>query len=283
MLPVRKSPDAEANAAFIEDKQRARETNLSWIRRWRADSAAFFGAGDVILLGGNSLSDFRIRVAQSHIRHDLTPSYWSLVGILDANDMVLTAPLWPLLAPDRVPLSNGIQAIPLSTFDNPARWRNIGVIRFPGVQLDPVDCVTRLREQRSIIDIPTLILPWLGFVWGAGTGGNPLLNGFGVPSAVLVETAYGMAEVELTPGLAAASSCPEAIYQAARWWTGYYTETAGTQTTGTETAGTQTTGTETTGTQTTGKVEVEEPPTHPAGRYLLRQRQATYAEPKPIE
>ena len=288
MLPVRKSPDAEANAAFIEDKQRARETNLSWIRRWRADSAAFFGAGDVILLGGNSLSDFRIRVAQSHIRHDLTPSYWSLVGILDANDMVLTAPLWPLLAPDRVPLSNGIQAIPLSTFDNPARWPNIGVIRFPGVQLDPVDCVTRLREQRSIIDIPTLILPWLGFVWGAGTGGNPLLNGFGVPSAVLVETAYGMAEVELTPGLAAASSCPEAIYQAARWWTGYYTETAGTQTTGTqttgtETTGTQTTGTQTTGTQTTGKVEVEEPPTHPAGRYLLRQRQATYAEPKPIE
>jgi hypothetical protein len=127
--------------------------------------------------------------------------------------------------------------------------------------------VTRLREQRSIIDIPTLILPWLGFVWGAGTGGNPLLNGYGVPSAVLVETAYGMAEVELTPGLAAASSCPEAIYQAARWWTGYYTETGGPQTTTTRRR----------------RKKVEEPPTHPVGRYLLRQRQATYAEPKPIE
>jgi len=267
MLPVRKSPDAEANAAFVEDQQRGAESNLSWIRRWRADSAAFFGAGDVILLGGNSLSDFRIRVAQSHIRHDLTPSYWSLVGIVDANDLVLTAPLWPLLEPDRVPLSNGIQAIPLSTFDDPAAWRNIGVVRFPGAQLDPVDCVTRLRGQRSIIDIPTLILPWLGFVWGAGTGGNPLLNGFGVPSAVLVETAYGMAEVELTPGLAASSSCPEAIYQAARWWTGYYTETAGPQTTGTRRR----------------RKKVEEPPTHPVGRYLLRQRQATYVEPKPVE
>ena len=61
MLPVRKSPDAEPNSAFDEDKQGGAETNMSWIQRWRADSAAFFGAGDVILLGGSSLSDFRIR------------------------------------------------------------------------------------------------------------------------------------------------------------------------------------------------------------------------------
>jgi hypothetical protein len=267
MLPVRQSPDAEPNWALHEDDQRAGETNLAWIQRWRADSAAFFGAGDVIMLGGSSLTDFRIRIAQSHARHDLTPSYWSLVGILDANDMVLTAPLWPLIEPDRMPLSNGIQAIPLTTFDDPAAWPNIAVIRFPGTQLDPVECVARLRNQRSIIDIPTLILPWLGFVWGAGSAGNPLLNGFGLPSAVLVETAFGIAEVELTPGLAAASSCPEAIYQAGKWWTGFYTTTAEPQGTGSRRR----------------RKKVEEPPTHPTGRYLLRQREATYVEPKPIE
>jgi hypothetical protein len=267
MLPVRQSPDAEPNWAFHEDNARAGETNLGWIQRWRADSAAFFGAGDVIMLGGSSLTDFRIRIAQSHARHDLTPSYWSVVGIVDANDMVLTAPLWPLIEPERVPLSNGIQALPLSTFDDQAAWPNIAVIRFPGTQLDPVECVARLRRQRSIIDIPTLILPWLGFVWGAGSAGNPLLNGFGLPSAVLVETAFGIAEVELTPGLAAASSCPEAIYQAAKWWTGFYTTTAGPPTTGSRRR----------------RKNVDEPPTHPTGRYLLRQREATYVEPKPIE
>jgi hypothetical protein len=271
MLPVRRSPDPESNKAFEEDRPRKGETNLAWIQRGRAADPAFFGAGDVILLGGSSLSDFRIRIAQSHARHDLTPSYWSLAGILDANDLVLTAPLWPLLAPDRVPLSNGIQAIPLSKFDSPRAWPNVAVVRFPGVQMDPVDAVTRLREQRSIIDIPTLILPWLGFVWGAGSVGNPLLNGFGVPSAVLVETAFGMAEVELTPGLAAASSCPEAIYQAAKWWSGYYENTAGLQTTDEHPPG----------------PTVEEPPIappiNPVGCYLLRQRQATYVEPKPIE
>ena len=267
MLPVRRSPDPESNKDFQEDRSRRVESNLAWIRRGRSANPAFFGAGDVILLGGSSLGDFRIRIAQSHARHDLTPSYWSLVGILDANDQVLTAPLWPLLEPERVPLSNGVQAIPLTNFDSAAAWPNVAVIRFPGVQMDPVDCVARLRDQRSIIDIPTLILPWLGFVWGAGAATNPLLNGFGVPSAVLVETAFGIAEVELTPGLAAASSCPEAIYQAAKWWSGYYEQTAGPRTTG----------------RRPRRRKVDEPPINPVGAYLLRQRQASYVEPKPIE
>jgi hypothetical protein len=30
----------------------------------------------------------------------------------------------------------------------------------------------------------------------------------------------------LTPGLSSASSCPEAMWQAAKWWTGFYEKTA---------------------------------------------------------
>ena len=71
------------------------------------------------------------------------------------------------------------------------------------------------------------MLSWLAFVWGAGNGPNPLVNGSGLPSAVLVEIAFGIAEVELTPGLASASSCPEAIYQAAKWWHHFYADAAG--------------------------------------------------------
>jgi len=83
-----------------------------------------------------------------------------------------------------------------------------------------------------------------------------------VPSAVLVETAFAMAEVELTPGLAAASSCPEAIYQAAKWWTGYYEKTAGYD--------------EAAGTKPQGDAEA----INPVGRFLLRQPQASYLEPE---
>jgi hypothetical protein len=44
----------------------------------------------------------------------------------------------------------------------------------------------------------------------------------GIPSAVLIESAYSIIGVELTPGLAGQSSCPEAIWQAAKWWHEFY-------------------------------------------------------------
>jgi hypothetical protein len=72
-----------------------------------------------------------------------------------------------------------------------------------------------------------MILAWLGYIWGAGQQGNPLLNGMGVPSAAFVETAYGITGVELTPGLTSAASCPEAIWQSSKWWHLYYAEPRG--------------------------------------------------------
>ena len=154
-----------------------------------------------------------------------------------------------------MPVSNGIRTLPLADFDDAVAWPNIGIVRFPGTRQKPVECVKRLAKQRSIIDVPTLILPWLGFIWGAGAAGNPLLNGYGLPSAVLVEAAFGLAEVELTPGLATASSCPEAIYQAAKWWSGFYQQASGRRRSKTA--------------------------RHPVGRYKVRQREASYLEPTP--
>ena len=257
MLPVRRSTDTKANWDFNEDdRSKPEASNMAWITHWRETDSSFCSPNDVILLGGKSLADFRVRVAQSHARHDLTPSYWSLVGVID-GDRVLTAPLWPLLSPDLVPISNGVRSLPLTDFDDSGLWPNVAIIRFPPTQEPPIDCIGRLTQQRSVIDVPTLLLSWLGFVWGAGSTGNPLLTGFGVPSAVLVETAFGMGEVEITPGLATASSCPEAIYQAAKWWRDYYQLSAG----------------------NTGRRK-RKVLDHPAGRYLLRNREASYIEPE---
>ncbi len=236
MLPVRRAPTSTANTAFVKDTRSevapsvappGTETNLAWVARTRAADKTFAAPGDVVLLGGANLADFRLRVAQSHIRDDLTPSYWSQVGVLDAGDRVLTAPLWPLLRPEIVPITNGIRSLPLSGFDDPTRWPNIAIVRFPGARRPPVACVGDLRKQRTMIDIPALVLHWLAFVWGAGSAPNPLVNGSGIPSAVMTEAAFGLAEVELTPGLAAASSCPEAIYQSAKWWHDFYELAAG--------------------------------------------------------
>ena len=256
MLQMRKSQATTTNRRFSRLRARnKKETNLAWLARARADEDGVVGvAGDVMLLGGTSVADFRIRVAQSHARHDVTPSYWSLIGVLSDPDTLLTAPLWPIGDASLVPPTNGIQALPLTGFDDPLAYPNIALIQFPTARGSVVENIGRLKQQRTLIDLPTLMLTWLGFVWGAGSQGNPLIAGFGLPSAVLVETAFAIAEVELTPGLASASSCPEAIWQAAKWWHQFYER---------PTEG---------GVIDTSRI--------PFGRYVHRQSEASYRPPE---
>ena len=87
--------------------------------------------------------------------------------------------------------------------------------------------IYRVKSQRSVIDLPTLMLPWLGYIWSVGQVANPLLAGQGLPSAAFVEGGYGIAGIGLTPGLSSASSCPEAIWAAAKWWHQFYAEETG--------------------------------------------------------
>jgi hypothetical protein len=264
MQPTRHASSPGPNESFRKIEPAADESNLAWLARMAREEPGFGAAGDVLLLGGASLADFRLRVAQSHARHDLTPSYYSLVGVLGGNDDLITVPLWPLAPPDEVPSTNAIQWLPLADFDDPVRYPNIGVVRFPGVQGSVVEVIRRLRWQRSIIDLPGLLLPWLGFAWGTGSSGNPLVRELGIPSAVLVETAFGIAEVELTPGLAAASSCPEAIYQAAKWWYEFYEQSVGVR-------------------QTAEGVTADEAgPDRPIGRWTIRQPEATFLPPPDV-
>ena len=77
-----------------------------------------------------------------------------------------------------------------------------------------------------MIDLPELVVRWLEYVWAIGQSGNPLANGKGLPSAVFAETIFGIGGIELTPGLATASWCPEAIWQAAKWWKAFYDESS---------------------------------------------------------
>ena len=78
--------------------------------------------------------------------------------------------------------------------------------------------VARIGQERNIVDLLAQIVAWLGYCWAVGGSGNPLMQGHGIPSATLLERAHGLAGIDLSPGLPSASSCPEAIWQAARWW-----------------------------------------------------------------
>ena len=217
MIPNRESDAARSNDALRIERPHEGEGNLAWWRR-------LGGPTGVLLLGGTSLVDFRVRFAQSGLRNDLTPSYWSLCGVLASDGTILSVPLQPDDVSD-VPRSNAVRYLNIEDMDSPLWWPNIAVVRFSTDDLAIVAEAARLADRRTIIDLPELLLAWLAYAWAAVDADNPLLRSKGVPSAALVAAAHSMVGIEVTPGLSSAASCPEAIWQAVKWWHEYYAET----------------------------------------------------------
>ena len=218
MLSISRAPTSTDNRDLEEKPARDGESNVEWLARMKAREG-------LLLIGGASLSHFRIRIAQSHVRRDLLPSFWSVAGFLhDGAQSVDTVSFnWGSHA-STVPRSNAILTRPMTDYADPTRYPNIAILRFAADRREVRKGIERVKADRGIVDLPRLVVEWLGFVWGARAKGNPLLERMGVPSACFVEAAYAVAGIELTPGLAAEASCPEAIWQSAKWWRHYYEE-----------------------------------------------------------
>lgn len=200
------------------------ESNTAWLERVVEEGIT--REGSLLLLGGNSMADFRVRVSQSHLRFDLTPSHWSIVGVLTDAGTMVSVPLQITEDISEIPHINAVQEFELSEFDDVERYPNIALIQVTSTPEKVVKYIDAMKLQRGLIDLPALVLSWLGYVWCVGKQANPLLNGEGLPSAVFAEALFGLAGIELTPGLATASTCPEAIWQGAKWWASFYEQTS---------------------------------------------------------
>jgi hypothetical protein len=248
MIPIRRNHGAKENPDLVEVKARPKEGNAAWIERVSS------GEG-LVLIGGATLAHFRLRVAQSHVRNDFLPSFWSMAGIMLRAGRVLTVSLDRVSDAQSVVCDNGVVERPLRELDDPDRYPNVAVLQFgAGVSKKAVDAV---RSDRSIVDVPSLMVRWLAFLWGADQTGNPLVSGHGIPSSAFVEAAYTVDRIDLTPGLSSASSCPEAIWQSAKWWRKFYE------------------GAPAGGTGAAGDAAAGEAPQPPRGSYLVRQPSAS--------
>src|SRR4030095_9973687 len=124
--------------------------------------------GTLLLVGGTDLIQLRLRVAQSHLRQDLTPSSWSHVGILREGPGGLSVSEVALDPPGGfvdMPRSNGVQTGPLARYDDTRRSPNVALLRFPLGDGQVGDGIDRVRDERGLLDIGSLILPWLAYVW----------------------------------------------------------------------------------------------------------------------
>lgn len=246
MLNIIKSSAQTPNKVFRQSKRKPDEDNLDWLRRHITLSEERV---QLVLLGGADVLSFRLRVAQSHLRHDLTPSRWSHVLLVDGatlragrgdappaltNARTFEISLDPAQGFGFVPPTNALQHARLRDHADVKKFPNIALLSAPvgweqvREMLVEVESKTGdkkgeyFQHQRAVLDAPELLIMWLAYVWGVGRAPNPLLEGHGVPSAAMVEVVLGSAGFDLTPGLESRASCPEAIWQSAKWWHEYH-------------------------------------------------------------
>lgn len=211
------------------------EDNLGWLERATQTLTAKFGEDlksqelvRLVLLGGTDPVSFRLRIAQAHIRHDMTPSNWSHVVLLHPTllSRVYEISLEPQGGFHYPVPTNGLQYGKIESYRDRAVYPNIALLGIPSGDKLTWEEIHRtfnqFQKQRTSLDAMELIVRWLAFVWGAGRAGNPLLEGYGIPSSAMLEIIFSALGYDLTPGLESRSSCPEAIWQAVKWWHNYY-------------------------------------------------------------
>jgi hypothetical protein len=226
MINILSSNATSQSKAFKEEKRKRNEDNIKWLAR---NMPAKLDEAVLVMVGGKSEVDFRLRIAQSHARSDLTPSKWSHVMLLKNAGKKTSSAVYEIsLDPPRglgfpTP-QNGVQEGELAHYRDPDKYPNIAILAVPVPQADIEAALRRFKMQRAVLDGVDLMVRWLAFVWGVARSGNPLLEGYGIPSAAMLEIIVGAAGFDLTPGLESRSSCPEAISQAAKYWHEYYSE-----------------------------------------------------------
>ncbi|MGH8494200.1 MAG: hypothetical protein ACRERR_14005 [Moraxellaceae bacterium] len=215
--------------------RRSSEDNLQWLQRALDKLKPASEETALLLLGGDDRLSRRLRQAQARMRNDLAPSWWSHALCLpQAQVLSADSELWEIsLNPQQgfgfPALANGIQQGRLGHYRertvsadaNLNSYPNIALLMVPVAGDKVAEAIAQLQKQRLQQDFPALVLRWLAWAWGTGAQDNPLLEGLGLPSAVMLEAAFAAADYDLTPGLESRSCCPEAIWQAARWWQDY--------------------------------------------------------------
>lgn len=225
MINILSSDAKSSNKALSKSERKRGEDNIGWLQRNlpKGESQSL-----LVMVGGKSQSSFRLRLAQAHVRDDLMPSYWSHVMLLaqPAKNLGATRVQEISLEPPGgfgyPTLNNGVQEGTLREYGKIEQYPNIAVLGIPVALENVLVPLKRFKKQRAVLDAVDLMVHWLAYVWGVSRSANPILDGLGIPSAAMLEIVFGAAEFDLTPGLESRSSCPEAIWQAAKWWHEHY-------------------------------------------------------------
>lgn len=210
-----------------------REPNLEWLK-CAYHSFALENVADwsfIVLAGGKDVASFRIRVAQSHLRGDMLPSFWSECAFfkIEQGDFSTASffnlPLFQPATASYAPTRNGLIELPFKQLPTQKDYPNLALLAIPVAQEKIVASLDEYRKSRVSYDAVENILPWLAFVWGAGNAVNPLMQHKGFPSAMMLNQIYAANGFDLAPGVNANLSAPETFWSGVKHWQDYYSKT----------------------------------------------------------
>jgi len=210
-----------------------REANLDWLKR-AFDSFALEnieGWSFIVLAGGKDVASFRIRVAQSHLRGDMLPSFWSECALFKieqadfASAGFFNIPLFQPATATYAPTRNGLIELPFNKLPTQKDFPNLALLAIPVPQEKILLSLAEYQKARVSYDAVENILPWLAFVWGAGNATNPLMQQIGFPSAMMLNQIFGANGFDLAPGVNANLSAPETFWSGVKHWQDYYSKT----------------------------------------------------------
>ncbi len=210
-----------------------RESNLEWLPRaynsFELDDVTQWSF--VVLAGGRDVASFRLRVAQSHLRGDMLPSYWSDCALLNVEQgdfsraRFFNLPLFQPATASYAPMRNGLIELPLKQLPSQKQFPNLALLAIPVPQEKILESLAAYQRARVSYDAVENILPWLAYVWGAGNAANPLMQHIGFPSAMMLNQLFSAQGFDLAPGVNANLSAPETFWSGVKHWQAYYSNT----------------------------------------------------------
>ena len=223
---------SDSNPLSVEEMESHASENAELFARAGLEMKGSW-AGAILLVGGNDWRSMALRRAQSALRFDRRPSYWSHAAlVLDWNERDPSASwgvevsLEPEPPSTHVPEHNGVTTFRLARYLDRTRWVNLCVAALVVDDAQRATAILRgmreaaLEPHRRGVRFPLWdwLAAWTRYSYASETSVSPLHENVPMPSAALVELALDAAEIAAAPGATDLDTSPETLWCTVRHW-----------------------------------------------------------------
>ncbi len=241
---MRKSPFQERNQRIGNwSNWSAQKNNLEFVSEALVTMKQLGVGNDgefaIVLIGSRDLPGVTLRQAQSVLRWDRRPSFWSHAFLINSKWNgksnigklpIVGVPLYSRAGAFPDPKNNGVVTATLDAYADPKIDANIALLSVAKTtEMGPKSLDKKLiRTLRARVNDPNAdrlryelwdsLCAWNRYLWSSGDASNPLRNNIPVPATAFVEMVYEAINLDLVPGASERNSAPEHIWNTSHWW-----------------------------------------------------------------